>query len=70
MVTSLIESEITGSEGAATVARLVVALTAVPVAIGVAVMRYRLYEIDRLINRTLVYIDLTAALAATFAAVS
>ena len=33
-------------------------------------MRYRLYEIDRLINRTLVYVTLTAALAATFAAVS
>ena len=33
-------------------------------------MRYRLYEIDRLINRTLVYVTLTAGLAATFAAVS
>ena len=46
------------------------ALTAVPLAIGVAVMRYRLYEIDRLINRTLVYVSLTAGLAAIFAAVS
>ena len=68
--TSLIESSITGGEGAATVIASVVALTAIPVAIGVAVMRYRLYEIDRLINRTLVYVTLTAALAATFAAVS
>ena len=33
-------------------------------------MRYRLYEIDRLINRTLVYATLTVGLAATFAAVS
>ena len=49
---------------------MLVALTAIPVAIGVAVMRYRLYEIDRLINRTLVYAALTPALAATFAAVS
>ena len=33
-------------------------------------MRYRLYEIDRLINRTLVYVTLSAVLALTFAAVS
>jgi signal transduction histidine kinase len=33
-------------------------------------MRYRLYEIDRLINRTLVYVTLSAGLAATFATVS
>jgi signal transduction histidine kinase len=33
-------------------------------------MRYRLYEIDRLINRTLVYVGLTAGLAATYAAVA
>jgi signal transduction histidine kinase len=70
VVASLIESTITGSEGAVTVIASVVALTAIPVAIGVAVMRYRLYEIDRLINRTLVYITLSAALAATFAAIS
>ncbi len=46
-----------------------VAIVAIPVAIGVAVLRYRLYEIDRLISATLVYGALTAMLAATFAAV-
>jgi len=70
VATCLIEIEISGNDGSATTVALVVALTAVPIAIGVAVMRYRLYEIDRLINRTLVYAGLTAGLAAAFAAVS
>ena len=70
VVVCLAEVAITGSDGPATVLAVVVALTAIPVAVGIAVMRYRLYEIDRLINRTLVYVGLSAALAAIFAGVS
>jgi len=37
-----------------------------PIAIGIAILRYRLYEIDTLINRTLVYGSLTALLGLVY----
>ena len=46
----------------------VTGLIAVPIAVGVAVLRYRLYEIDALISRTLVYGSLTAVLVAAYVA--
>lgn len=44
------------------------AYLALPIAIGIAVMRYRLYEIDVIINRALVYVPLTAIVAGFYAA--
>lgn len=45
-----------------------VVLACMPIAIGIAITRYRLYDIDRLINRAIVYGTLTAILAGIFTA--
>ena len=44
----------------------VVTIVGLYVAVGIAVLKYRLYDIDRIINRTLVYGSLTAMLAAIY----
>ncbi len=56
--------------GDAVVAFLLGMEAAVAIAVGVAVTRYRLYEIDRLINRTIVYSLVTASLGLLYAGVS
>ena len=43
-----------------------VSVSMLPIALGIAMLKYRLYDIDRLINRTLVYVALTVVLGAAY----
>jgi two-component system NarL family sensor kinase len=45
------------------------AITFIPVAMGIAILRYRLFDIDLLINRTMVYALLTVVLGGTYVGV-
>jgi hypothetical protein len=45
---------------------LLLSLLGIPLAVGIAILKYRLYEIDLIINRTLVYGSLTATLALVY----
>ena len=46
---------------------LLIGIAALPVGIGVAVLKYRLYEIDRIISRTLAYAIVTGLLVGVYA---
>jgi hypothetical protein len=45
----------------------VIGVAALPVGMGVAILKYRLYEMDRIISRTLAYVIVTGLLAGVYA---
>lgn len=61
-----IASDLPGLANTAASIAFPLALSIVPISIAIAVLRYRLYEIDRLVSRTIGYGILTAMLAAVF----
>ena len=61
---SLVASVATGFDGLFIVA--LIAAAGIPIAVGIAILRYRLYDIDRLISRTIGWAVVTAVLVAVF----
>jgi hypothetical protein len=55
-----------GLPGAIVALSSLLVIPSIPIATGIAILRYRLYDIDLLINRTLVYGSLTATLVAIY----
>jgi hypothetical protein len=62
-----VRPQFTGPVGIVLGGVAILGVTGLPVTAGMAILKYRLYEIDRLINRTLVYGLVTAVLAAVYA---
>jgi hypothetical protein len=56
-----------GPAGTAVVGIAVIGIAALPVGMGVAILKYRLYEIDRIISRTLAYAIVTGLLVGVYA---
>lgn len=70
LVYEIVLSSWFGGGGAVTFILLLAAQFAFVAAIGIAVVRYRLYAIERLVNRTLVYMTLTLLLLSAYAAIT
>jgi len=70
LVLCAVADAVFGGPGSVLYAYLLLMEATIAVAIGVAVARYRLYAIEHLINRTLVYATLTFLLGAAYAVVA
>ena len=65
-VTLVVFSDTTTGWARATADLSILGIIAFPVAIGIGILKYRLYEIDRLVSRTVSYAILTGLLAGVF----
>ena len=67
MLTGIV-SDVIGTAwlGSASFLLSAVGLVCLPIAVGIAILRYRLYDIDIIINRTLVYGSLTVMLVLVY----
>jgi hypothetical protein len=68
VVITMLGYSVSSETGESVAVVTVIAFFGLPIAGGIAILRYRLYDIDILINRTLVYVSLTAILAGLYAA--
>jgi hypothetical protein len=59
---------IPGGVGDALWSAWILSTTLLPIAIGIAILRYRLYDINRIVSRTITYTILTGMLGAAFVA--
>lgn len=67
LATCWLDSALTGSIGSLTVLGISVFGTVIPLAIGAAILRYRLFDIELVLSRTLVYGTLTVGVLGTYA---
>ena len=67
VIVILITTQVVPESAILDVSLVFIALNAIPAAIAVAILRYRLYDIDKLISRTVSYAVVAAVLVAVFA---